>query len=380
MKNIKFKLVHFIIALLIVVGSVTGISLYSYYKHDMKKVKFVNDYFHVENYKSVNALDQIENYQKLKAKNYAVIEEGLSFYDVKSKKEYNATPSEHNKNLINGVTWDNGVLHIPGWFDLTVYAETTYNSDAEEWVFTYYLYLFNVNYKTADIVDKLYFMFVDGTGESGETELYGVTKLDLMIQEVKDAEYGGPNGTNLPQFSYTGTQTSSNPLYIYDNGATGNGVSNDETPYIYRLTSMTEALSYTSDLDDDIEEARWFYQLESCTFSIFHSGSNDLTTAIQNGTTDELEEIVRGTYENPYKDAEDFNSKVGDGVVLEGYQNDLYKAGFGKFVFWDIFLEAAITFVISGILAVLYYLIWQDDEELATTKSPKKLKPKKNKK
>lgn len=380
MKNLKFKFVHFIIALLIVVGSVTGISLYSYYKHDAKKIKFANDYFHVEDYKSVSALEQIENYAKLNSENYAVIKEGLSFYDVKSKKEYNATPSEHNKNLINGATWSDGILHIPGWFDLTMYAQTTYNTDAEEWVFTYYLYLFNVNYKTADMLDKLYFMFVDGTGESGEAELYGVTKLDLMIQEVKDAEYGGPNGTNLPQFTYTGTQQSSNPLYIYDNGATGVGVSSDETPYIYRLTSMTEALSQTSDLDDDIESARWFYELESTTFSIFHSGSNNLTNAIQNGTTDELEEIVRGTYENPYKNVEDFNSKVGNGIVFEGAAGSLYEAGFGKFIFWDIFLEAAITFVVSGILAVLYYLIWQDEEEVKTTKVPKKLKQKKNKK
>ena len=72
---------------------------------------------------------------------------------------------------------------------------------------------------------------------------------------------------------------------------------------------MTEALSTTSDLDNDIK-ARWFYELDECTFSIFHSGSDDLTTAIQNGTTDELEEIVRGTYDNPYKDAKEFNSKM----------------------------------------------------------------------
>ena len=376
MKNIKFKLVHFIIALLIVVGSVTGISLYSYYKHDMKKIKFANDYFHVEDYKSVSALEQIENYAKLTSENYGVIKEGLSFYDIGSNKEYNETPSEHNKNHINGVTWSNGILHIPGWFDLTMYAQTTYNSDAEEWVFAYYIYLFNVNYKSADMMDKLYFMFVDGTGESGEGELYGVTKLDLMIQEVKDAEYGGPNGTNEPQYSYTGTQASSNPLYIYDNGATGVGVTSTDVPHIYRLTSMTEALSTNSDLDNDIK-ARWFYELDECTFSIFHSGSDDLTTAIQNGTTDELEEIVRGTYDNPYKDAKEFNSQEGNGVVFKGAASDLYKAGFGKFVFWNIFLEAAITFVISGILAVLYYLIWQDDEEPKAKKAPKKLKPKK---
>ena len=376
MKNLKFKLVHFIIALLIVAGSVAGITLYSYYGHDTNKIKFANEYYHVEDYKSLTALEQIENHVKLSGDSYAHIVDGLSFYDIKSKKEYNATPSDNSKNHINGATWENGVLHIPGWFDLTVYAQTNYNNDAEEWTFTYYLYLFNVNYKTADMMDKLYFCFVNGTGESGENELYGVTKLDVMIDEIRNAEYGGPDGANIPQFSYTGKQASSNPLYIYDNGATGAGVTESEVPYIYRLTSMTEALSTNSDLDDDIT-SRWFYELESSTFSIFHSGSYGLTDAISNGTTDELEEIVRGTYVNPYEDAEDFNSKVGDGVVFDGADGSLYKVGYGKFMFWRLVIEGAVTFIVSGILAILYYLIWQDEEVEKTTKAPKKLKPKK---
>lgn len=376
MKNLKFKLVHFIIALLIVAGSVAGITLYSYYGHDTNKIKFANEYYHVEDYKSLTALEQIENHVKLSGDSYAHIVDGLSFYDIKSKKEYNATPSDNSKNHINGATWENGVLHIPGWFDLTVYAQTNYNNDAEEWTFTYYLYLFNVNYKTADMMDKLYFCFVNGTGESGENELYGVTKLDVMIDEIRNAEYGGPDGANIPQFSYTGKQASSNPLYIYDNGATGAGVTESEVPYIYRLTSMTEALSTNSDLDDDIT-SRWFYELESSTFSIFHSGSYGLTDAISNGTTDELEEIVRGTYVNPYEDAEDFNSKVGDGVVFDGADGSLYKVGYGKFMFWRLVIEGAVTFIVSGVLAILYYLIWQDEEVEKTTKAPKKLKPKK---
>ena len=368
---------HFIIALLIVVGSVAGISLYSYYAHDNNKIRFANDYFHLEDYKSIDALEQIENYVKLTSDSYALIEDGLSFYDIKSKKEYTATPSDNSKNHINGVTYKNGVLHIPGWFDMVMYAQTSYNTDAEEWSFTYYVYLFNVNYKTADMMDKLYFLFVDGIGEASENELYGVTKLDLMVKEVKDAEYGGPDGTNLPQYSYTGKQSSSNPLYIYDNGATGAGVTTDYVPYIYRLTSMTEALSETSDLDDEIGSSRWFYELKNTTFSIFHSGTNSLTNAISNGTTDELEEIVRGTYTNPYKDAEDFNSKVDNVTVFDGADRNLYAAGYGKFIFWTIFFQALGTFVVSGILAILYYLIWQDEEEAQVKKTPKKLKPNK---
>lgn len=381
--KLKFKIVHFLIAVLIVALSVSGITLYSYHVYEPNKISFVNDYFHVEDYKSVSTEEQIENYVKFNSDYYAHISDGLSFYDVKSKKPYNETPSSGNKDLIEGATWNNGVLHIPGWFDLKVYAQTTYNEDAEEWVFAYYLYLFNVNHETVDFVDKLYFCFVDGIGESGEHELFGVTKLDLMIQEIKDAEYGGPDGTNLPQYAYQGEKNSSNPLYIYDNGAKGVGVTAETVPYVYRLTSMTEALSYTSELDDEQKEARWFYELDETTFSIFHSGSDELTDAITNGTTDELEEIVRGTYVNPYKDAEDFNEKTGDNIVFEGHAQDLEKAGYGEFIFWDIFWQGVITFVVSGILALLYYLIWQTDAEeekqpkvnvkkLKTSKKPKK--------
>ena len=46
-------------------------------------------------------------------------------------------------------------------------------------------------------------------------------------------------------------------------------------------------------------------------------------------------------------------------------------------MFWRLVIEGAVTFIVSGVLAILYYLIWQDEEVEKTTKAPKKLKPKK---
>ena len=86
--KLKFKLVHFLIALLIVAVSVSGITLYSYYVFEPNKVEFVNDYSNVEDYKSVSAEEQIENYVKFNSESYAHIKDGLSFYDVKSKKRF----------------------------------------------------------------------------------------------------------------------------------------------------------------------------------------------------------------------------------------------------------------------------------------------------
>lgn len=379
MNKIKFRLIPFIISLLIVISSVTGITLYSYYKYDNNKIRFVADYFHYEEYKSVETETQIEDFVKFTTANYSKISEGLNFIDAKSGNTYTNKPSDNSKNLVNGAIWENGVLHLPGYFDLAMYAETVYNTDSEEWILTYYIYLYNVNYDVVDSMDKLYFVFVDGIGESQENELYGVTKLDTMIKEIKDAEYGGPNGTNLPTYSFSGEQASSNPMYIHDNNAKGSAISDDNVPYVYRLTTMTEALSSTSDLDDEIETARWFYELKSTTFSIFHSGSDTLYNAIEKGTTDEIKELVRGTYVNPYEDAEDFNSKVDNATIFDGYEKNIFDAGYGKFIFWRIFIEGAITFVISGVLALLFYLIWQDDEieEKKQTVKFKAPKPKK---
>ena len=63
-------------------------------------------------------------------------------------------------------------------------------------------------------------------------------------------------------------------------------------------------------------------------------------------------------------------------AILECADGSLYKVGYGKFMFWRLVIEGAVTLLVSGILAVLYYLIWQDEEVEKTTKAPKKLKAK----
>ncbi len=369
MKKIKFKLIPFIISLAIVLGSVAGITLYSYFEYDNNKLRFVADYFHYEDYKSIETTTQIDEFIDMTTYAHQHINSGLKFFDVKSKKEYTNVPSDNSKNFINGVTWDNGVLHIPGYFDLKVYAETLYNTEDEKWVFSYYIYLYNVNYETKDLINHLYFSFVEGIGESSEGELYGTTKLDTVIKEFKDGENGGANAINLPTFQYSGNHSSSYTMYIHDNNAVNHGLT-DDVPYVYRLTALNETLSESSELDDDIEERRWFAELEESTFSIFYSGTDSLSDAITNGTTDEIQEIVRGTYVNPYKDAEAFNklAEEENSDIKLGYSKNLYKAGYFQFIIGRIVIEGLVTLVISGILAVLFYLIWQDDEEEPKTR------------
>ena len=142
MKKIKFRLVPFIISVAIVVGSVAGIMLYSYHGYDNNKLRFVADYFHYEDYKEVSTEEQIENYIKMTTHAYKKVDSGLKYYDINSKKEYNATPSSSSKNHIEGATFENGVLHLPGYFDLAMYAESLWNVDSKEWVFSYYIYYY----------------------------------------------------------------------------------------------------------------------------------------------------------------------------------------------------------------------------------------------
>jgi hypothetical protein len=375
--KITFKLIPFIISLLIVIISVTGISLYSYYGYENNKLRFVADYFNYETHSSVSTVDQIENFVKFESSYYQNVSTNLTYYDAKSGKEYTSTPSSSSKNLVNGATWSDGVLHLPGYFDIKVYAESTWNDTQEVWVLSYYFFIYNVNYSTADIIDHLYLAFVDGTGTSGEGELYGTTKLDVVMQEIKDGQNGGPDSANLPSYKYSGNISSSYSMYIYDNDATGSALSST-TPYVYRLTTLSECVSETSDLDDDVS-SRIFAELESCTFSIFYSGSTDLYSALSADTgISDMKELVRGTFVNSYDDVAAFNTAVNTNGIKTGYQKDLYKAGYGKFIFLRIFIEALITFVISGLLAFLFYLIWQDDSE-TDSKEIKIIKKKKKK-
>ena len=383
MKKLKFKLIPFLISLFIVIGAVTGICLYSYYKYENNKILFVADYFHYEDYKSVTTEEQIENFVKMESKYYQLVTDELRYFDVKSGKEFNEPPSKDSKNSVqgNGATWSNGVLHIPGYFDLKFYTEITWNSDQETWVYSYYAFVYNVNYFSNDVINNLYFCFVNGTGESeydkanDSGELYGTTKLNLVLQEVKDGKNGTPNTINEPKYKYSGT-SSTYPMYIHDNKASGEILGSDDDPHVYRLTSMTESNSETSSLDDEETTGRWLSELSSASFSIFYTKGSSITE-----NENDVVEIVRGTYNRKYETAKKFNTAYGtDENIHKGFAGDLYKAGYGKFIFKRIFIQGLVTFIISGILATLFYLIWQDDlEENPKVKSYKPLKKKKAK-
>lgn len=364
MRKLKFKLIPFLISLFIVIGSVSGITLYSYYKYDNNKIRFIANYFHYEDHSSIDTPTQIENFVKFEADYYKLITDEIKYYDASSNQEYTSSPSKLSTNFINGATFKDGILHLPGYFDIAFYLQTNYSKDSDSYVYTYYAYIYNVNYAKAgaNIVNHLYISFVNGKGESPENELYGTTKLDLVMDEVKNGKNGSPNGVNEPSYTYSNGTVASEEMYIYDNNHNGSDYTNITTPHVYRLVTMTESPANTSSIDDTEEQNRWMSELETCTFSIFYSGANDLESSItsNDGTISDLKEIVRGTIDRKYETAKDFNEAED---VKAGAAKSVYKSGYFNYIFKTLLIEGLITFVISFIIAFLFYLIWQDDEE-----------------
>lgn len=374
MKRITFKLIPFLISLFIVIGSVTGICLYSYYNYDNNKLRFVADYFHYEDSKDVDTQEQIEDFIKFQAANYQVVNSNLTYYDAKSNYVYKSEPLGETplKNKFKDATWKEGILDIPGYFKIKAYAMTTYNKDAKKFVLSYYFYLFDVNYENVD-VDNLYLVFVDGNTENPEDgKLYGFEKLDAVRDEIKDGKNGGANTVNLQSYKYTGKSVTSYSMYIHDNGATNyKDKDNDEVPYVYRLTTLSETLLEENKDQNVAKESRTFGELSSVSFAIYDSHGDELGEKIS-----DFEEIVRGEYKSSITKADDFNKAAEkDATIYKGANGVIYDAGYGKFIWVRIMIEGIVTLVISGILAVLFYLIWQDDEtDTKERKNRKKLK------
>ena len=374
MKRITFKLIPFLISLFIVIGSVTGICLYSYYNYENNKLRFVADYFHYEDYSSVDTQQQIEDFIKFQSVNYQVVNNNLTYSDVKSGLKYKEAPlgQTAKKNKFNDATWKDGILEIPGYFKIKAYGMTTYNKDAKKFVYSYYFYLFDVNYENVN-VDDLYLVFVDGNTDNPEDgKLYGLEKLDLALDEIKSADNGGANTVNLQSYKYSGKSVTSYSMYIHDNNAKNyKGQEENEIPYVYRLTTLSETLLENDKEANVSKESRTFSELPTVTFSIFDSHGSELGEKM-----DEMEELVRGEYTAEFTKAEDFNKAAeSNKTIMSGANGVIYDAGYGKFIWLRITIQGLGTLLISGALAVLFYLIWQDDpEQQIKTKTRQKIK------
>ena len=365
----KLRIVPFIISLFIVIGATLGISLYSYNKWSINRVDFLDDYFSEKNHKSKPVEQLIEKAVQWDSQYYQKDPAKLSYRDPVTKKEYteikNTDITDETK---LGVYYSDGVIHIPGYFDITLYAMTYYSSETEEWIINYTYFLSNIVYSTKDFdPKKVNIVFVKGIGEdtSGDTgdtpdpdeTLIGDAALKEALNKIKKNESGGATPASPYSYSFSFGGTYMKSYTIYDDGA-DDTFNADANHYVHTLNPR-----------GDLTNKEDFRELEELTFSIYYQVSSD------DSSTD-IKELVQGTIANK-PTAEKFNEGTN---VMKGYITAFSNAGYAKYIWPKILLHSAIAFVVSGAVAVLFYLIWQEEEQNAVPKAAQKNKLPSNKK
>lgn len=348
--KMKFKLIPFIIALLIVIGSFAGIVTYSYYKYPYNKVRFFDKYFHVDDHEKYSTDELIENAIKWQANYYTKNPGTISYRDPESKDVYENLTTPKSGNYFS-----NNVMHIDNFFDISVYASTAYIESTESWTITYHFMLSNIVYQDEKFdYSKLFFVFTDGIGEGSlddketdEDESSGDLALEEALEKIRDNESGGATACAYYTYGFTYDSQSLGTYSIYDNNAKLNYTPDkkdedkEEEYYVFRFTPA-----------GNLSNTKNFYDLDNATFAIYYEKeSNDDYT--------DLDVLVEGTMDN-IVDAKEFNKLEN---LNKGYAKDIYSAGyFGKIWTRVILFHGGVTLLISGLIAVMFYLIFQDED------------------
>lgn len=345
--KLKFKIIPFLISLLLVVGVTFGICWYSLHDYQINKNRFYDDYFHVEDYEDVDSTTLIENAIKYDYSNYKKADSVLSITDF-------------NKDLLGdeSATYKDGTIHIPGYFDIDVYLQ--YSDDGQgTGKCEYYFYFYNVQYtKIANISSPLTVILARGTGVMSEDELediedtdfdslYGDTLIDKAIDRIND-ETNTNNGSQN-----TAVQFSVNSYPVYDNNAT-----NAPTGYnrVWRAPIRND-INNDDIYDEEINE------FGTLTFAIL--------SYAKDGT---CKELLRGTISD-LENRKDSDFKLGANSDI--LSNDALKSEYYSYIWLRVALHGLIAFVITGVIAVLFYLIWIDTDN--TKEEEKQNQPKKKK-
>lgn len=368
--KIRFKLIPFLMSLLIVGGATFGICWYSYHDYDLNKVAFYNHYFHLDDHEDYQTTDLLANYVKFHSNYYQrITSDELTYRDPNTKINYTENKHTSMDEVANlDAYYQNGVLHFPGYFSVEVYAIATETQG--EWNYSYYFLFYNINYKNGDYdPNKLRIVFVNGIGEGSSADStddtddeYGDALLDTALDRIKKQESGGASQSAPYYWSFL-----SNNYPVFDNGFTNDeGRDEDSGHYVYNIAPR-------QDLDNHNIQDKDYYPTGEITFSIYY----DL------GTTDgeaNIEEIVQGTLSN-IQSPDDFVERT---TLSKGYEKNPYLANYKGFIWKKILLHGSITFVLAGIIAFLFYLVWMDepkkDTKVTNTKYSKNKAPNTKKK
>ena len=338
------KLVVLLISIIFPILVTVFIGMYSYGTFGnwtQNQTKFKESIFNADTETSTS----IENYAKFASTHYMNVSTNMNVYS-----DY------ENKNVVEA---KNGTYTIDNKLTLSTYlvADTTDNDSVDPYI-SYMFFLYNLNYNNIDPT-SIYFISVQGSDEEGYAHLGDA--IDQFTTQWVDEGLTGSATVS----AYRGT-----PYAIYDiHAVLEDDSASDEdakTPFAY---SLTPNRNYTVTDDEGVEDNPIaFNQLVSCSFAIIETTSADEVTVLFTGTLDNIKRTAEAA------------SK--EDTILKGYGStafdelsSLENAGYFKFVFPTLLWQCGLALLISGFVAVFFYLTWTYEED---AKTPKKLK--KNKK
>ena len=373
-KPTKLKILPFCIAILMVLLITGGIGAYTSLSWVDTKLDFLDGFFALENNKNIQTTDYIKKTLELRSDRYA---DASEFIDLKFRDP--ETNEEYSENPLNGSTYKNGVMDLNGYFNVYLTAEVNESENTNGSLEVIYRFnFFNVDYtkiglEALEDIKKcsLAVVYVDGTELADSQEetdhkedLKGEAALNYTLENVTAAGYEAI-GLLQHQFPYTlnGTEYSKNSGVFDRNAIVGDKEATAvilQSSFIQYGNSVYGGEDSRIDFDKEIGD--------SATFAIVLTESD--------GTSYKVKKVLlEGTMENIIHSADVSNAETKEEALShfhKGYGDKFYAhPEFLKYSWKNIVLFTGIAFVISSVLAVLFYMIWVDDKQKAAPKAKK---------
>ncbi len=356
----KVILITSIVCLLITLGATLGVCLYNYNSYIVYKINYLDDYFDTNEEKNESSKTKVENIIKWSSSKYVVSPGTITYRDPATKETITSTALTDGDSVNIGAKYENNVLHLPKYFDLTFYVQVfeSYNEDldTDEVTLSYQFLFTDINYNTiADgfAPENIYVAFIAGTGEEVDADLQS-----LLDDKVSSGVAGGSTPSTpwyYTLYSNEGTAYSfapvDNAIDEYDDDESSN------VYYIYRNNLIGS---------DDTNVA--FGSTSDLTFCIFYLDSSSDKVVFKN--------LVEGTYTTQTVDGallskDNFNnlSNYSTGYS-ESFKQDSYK----EFIMPSIIKSGLIAFVVSGAICALLAFVLTFNPEIEQNKNTKKRK------
>lgn len=338
--KLQFKIIPFVISLLIVVGVTFGICWYSYHSYEGNKLLFLNDYFHEEDYETQESSLLIKHAVLMQANKYRKADSKITFLN---SDDYSDISTDNTDSSIPYYT--NGTLHLPNYFDIDIYILGTETNG--DWTYNYYFYLYNINYKHSNFdPENIQLLLVNGTGNATEEEkeadnykAYGFDLLDTCYEELFDDDTSNnPSITagSFYRYTYTGENAQTTMFNIYDSKFINDENREEGADHlVFRMVPKTD--NNHNKLDDSTKITS-----NDVSFCLFYN-DDDNYYKIVNGTIEDITTLSNLEYEEGY---------AGNPTLVPEYK---------QIIFGKVILHGSIAFVLSFIVAFLFYLIWMDD-------------------